>query len=67
MEVGQVRQRRLSDDIVLQLEALILEGKDEMYVAAQKLALERFYSRIGVPAVSAMYSRARSSAAGSLS
>ena len=26
MEVGQVRQRRLSDDIVAQLETMILEG-----------------------------------------
>ncbi|MFO6061001.1 hypothetical protein ACLBVL_23860, partial [Pseudomonas aeruginosa] len=26
MEFGQVRQRRLSDDIVAQLEAMVLEG-----------------------------------------
>ena len=44
MEVGQVRQRRLSDDIVLQLEALILEGslKAGERLPAERVLAERF-------------------------
>ncbi len=38
MEVGQVRQRRLSDDIVSQLEAMILEGTLK---AGERLPAER--------------------------
>jgi len=44
MEVGQVRQRRLSDDIVLQLEAMILEGslKAGERLPAERMLAERF-------------------------
>ena len=44
MEVGQVRQRRLSDDIVSQLEAMILEGtlKAGERLPAERLLAERF-------------------------
>ena len=44
MEVGLVRQRRLSDDIVLQLEALILEGslKAGERLPAERVLAERF-------------------------
>jgi len=46
MEVGQVRQRRLSDDIVLQLEALILEGSQ---LGGERLPAERVLAeRFGV-------------------
>ena len=38
MEVGQVRQRRLSDDIVAQLETMILEGTLR---AGERLPAER--------------------------
>jgi GntR family transcriptional repressor for pyruvate dehydrogenase complex len=44
MEVGQVRQRRLSDDIVAQLEAMILEGtlKAGERLPAERVLAERF-------------------------
>jgi GntR family transcriptional repressor for pyruvate dehydrogenase complex len=44
MEVGQVRQRRLSDDIVMQLEAMILEGslKAGERLPAERMLAERF-------------------------
>jgi len=44
MEVGQVRQRRLSDDIVMQLEAMILEGslKAGERLPAERVLAERF-------------------------
>ena len=44
MEVGQVRQRRLSDDIVSQLEAMILEGtlKAGERLPAERLLAEQF-------------------------
>lgn len=46
MEVGQVRQRRLSDDIVAQLETMILEGTLK---AGERLPAERVLSeRFGV-------------------
>jgi GntR family transcriptional repressor for pyruvate dehydrogenase complex len=38
MEVGQVRSRRLSDDIVAQLETMILEGTLK---AGERLPAER--------------------------
>ncbi len=44
MEVGQVRQRRLSDDIVSQLETMILEGtlKAGERLPAERALAERF-------------------------
>lgn len=44
MEVGQVRQRRLSDDIVSQLEAMIFEGtlKAGERLPAERLLAEQF-------------------------
>lgn len=44
MEVGQVRQRRLSDDIVEQLETMILEGtlKAGERLPAERVLAERF-------------------------
>ena len=44
MEVGQVRQRRLSDDIVAQLETMILEGtlKAGERLPAERVLAERF-------------------------
>lgn len=46
MEIGQVRQRRLSDDIVAQLETMILEGTLK---AGERLPAERVLSeRFGV-------------------
>ncbi|WP_068828289.1 FCD domain-containing protein [Pseudomonas sp. BMS12] len=44
MEVGQIRQRRLSDDIVSQLEAMILEGtlKAGERLPAERQLAERF-------------------------
>ncbi len=44
MEFGQVRQRRLSDDIVAQLEAMILEGtlKSGERLPAERVLAEQF-------------------------
>ncbi|OEC34372.1 GntR family transcriptional regulator, transcriptional repressor for pyruvate dehydrogenase complex [Pseudomonas cuatrocienegasensis] len=44
MEIGQVRQRRLSDDIVAQLETMILEGtlKAGERLPAERVLAERF-------------------------